>query len=108
MGVAYVKSMEIIWIQSVTVQGLSRFASDIIIRGFDTPAKIVFKDGVKFENFNYAGIVTKMLQPILPIFFMIQFIFLYDGYKNDWANYLKATLGFCWLMDLCCWLDLVE
>lgn len=81
-------------IRSAAVQGLSRFASDIIIRGFDTPAKIVFKDGVKFENFNYAGIVTKMLQPILPIFFMIQFNFLYDGYKNDSAIDVKATLGF--------------
>lgn len=49
-------------IRSAAVQGLSRFASDIIIRGFDTPAKIVMKDGVKFENFNYAGVVTKLLQ----------------------------------------------
>lgn len=58
-------------IRSAAVQGLSRFASDIIIRGFDTPAKIVTKDGLKFENFNYAGIVIKMLQPILPIFFIV-------------------------------------
>merc|ERR1719238_1272944 len=54
--------------RSAAVQGLSRFASDIIIRGFDTPAKIV--DG-RLENFNYAGIVTRLLQPILPIFFMV-------------------------------------
>merc|ERR1711937_646532 len=40
-------------VRSAAVQGLSRFASDIIIRGFDTPAKIV--DG-RLENFNYAGI----------------------------------------------------
>merc|ERR1711924_219088 len=39
-------------VRSAAVQGLSRFASDIIIRGFDTPAKIV--DG-RLENFNYAG-----------------------------------------------------
>jgi len=80
-------------IRSAAVQGLSRFASDIIIRGFDTPAKIVFKDGVKFENFNYAGIVTRILQPILPIFFTIQFAFLYDGWKNESALDLKAGLG---------------
>ena len=44
-------------VRSAAVQGLSRFASDIIIRGFDTPAKIAFNDGmVHFENFNYAGI----------------------------------------------------
>ena len=42
-------------VRSAAVQGLSRFASDIIIRGFDTPAKVV--DG-RFENFNYAGIVS--------------------------------------------------
>jgi zeaxanthin epoxidase len=27
-------------VRSAAVQGLSRFASDIIIRGFDTPAKV--------------------------------------------------------------------
>jgi len=81
-------------IRSAAVQGLSRFASDIIIRGFDTPAKIVFEDGIKFENFNYAGIVTKMLQPILPIFFIIQFNFLYDGYKNDFPIDFNAAIRF--------------
>jgi len=80
-------------VRSAAVQGLSRFASDIIIRGFDTPAKIVLKDGVKFENFNYAGIVTKILQPILPVFFTIQFAFLYDGWKNDSVD-LKAAFAF--------------
>lgn len=83
-------------VRSASVQGLSRFASDIIIRGFDTPAKIVFKDGIKFENFNYAGIVTKILQPILPIFFDIQFNFLYDGWKNtsiiNWGTGLRLAL----------------
>jgi len=79
-------------IRSAAVQGLSRFASDIIIRGFDTPFKIV--DGPKFENFNYAGVVTRMLQPILPIFFNIQFNFLYEGWKNEWPIDLKATIGF--------------
>jgi len=82
-------------IRSAAVQGLSRFASDIIIRGFDTPAKIVRdENGLRFENFSYAGIVTKMLQPILPIFFNVQFNFLYDGYKNDMIIDLPAALGF--------------
>jgi len=83
-------------VRSAAVQGLSRFASDIIIRGFDTPAKIYRNEEgqIKFENFNYFGIVTKMLQPILPIFFMIQFAFLYDGYKNEGEIDFKATLGF--------------
>ena len=84
-------------IRSAAVQGLSRFASDIIIRGFDTPAKIV--DG-RFENFNYAGIVTKMLQPILPIFFNIQFNFLYEGWRNEWPIDLKATFGFLFVGGL--------
>jgi len=84
-------------IRSAAVQGLSRFASDIIIRGFDTPAKIVWEEGQtlpRFENFNYAGIVTKMLQPILPIFFIVQFNFLYDGYRNESSLDLKAAAGF--------------
>uniref|UniRef100_A0A6U2F0Q1 FAD-binding domain-containing protein n=1 Tax=Pseudictyota dubia TaxID=2749911 RepID=A0A6U2F0Q1_9STRA len=73
-------------LRSAAVQGLSRFASDIIIRGFDTPAKVA-RDAEtgewRFENFNYAGIVTKVLQPILPLFFAVQFNFLYDGWKNE-------------------------
>jgi len=83
-------------IRSAAVQGLSRFASDIIIKGFDTPAKIVKKEdgSIAFENFNYAGIVTKILQPILPLFFIIQFNFLYDGWKNDIKVDFKAALGF--------------
>lgn len=83
-------------IRSAAVQGLSRFASDIIIRGFDTPAKIVRDETtgeIRFENFNYAGIVTKMLQPILPIFFMVQFNFLYDGYDNRKTIDLPAAVG---------------
>eukprot|EP00957_Ditylum_brightwellii_P166483 12672417-Ditylum_brightwellii.AAC.1 len=64
------------------IQGSRHFASDSIIHGFDTPAKIVLKDGIQFQNFNYAGIVTKMLQPILPIFFAIQFNFLYEGMEK--------------------------
>jgi zeaxanthin epoxidase len=69
-------------VRSATVQGLSRFASDIIIRGFDTPCKVTFEPELKFENFNYAGIVTRMLQPILPVFFWIQFNYLYSGWRN--------------------------
>lgn len=69
-------------VRSATVQGLSRFASDIIIRGFDTPCKIVTSPSLKFENFNYAGIVTRLMQPILPIFFTLQFNYLYGGYQN--------------------------
>lgn len=83
-------------IRSAAVQGLSRFASDIIIRGFDTPFKIVKREGQilpDLENFNYAGIVTKMLQPILPLFFSIQFNFLYEGWRNEAAIDVRAALG---------------
>ena len=81
-------------VRSASVQGLSRFASDIIIRGFDTPAKIVTDDGpVRFENFNYAGIVTRLLQPILPVFFTVQFNFLYEGWRNEAALDLKAGVA---------------
>jgi len=76
-------------VRSAAIQGLSRFASDIIIRGFDTPAKINTEDGLKLENFGYFGIVTRLLQPILPIFFKVQFTFLY----NDWRNQFAFDLG---------------
>lgn len=82
-------------IRSAAVQGLSRFASDIIIRGFDTPAKISWEDGKpKFENCNYAGVVTRLLQPILPIFFKVQFNFLYDGWKNEFGVDFGAAIAF--------------
>lgn len=82
-------------VRSAAVQGLSRFASDIIIRGFDTPTKVVFEDDKllpRVENFNYAGVVTRMLQPILPVFFTVQFNFLYDGWRNEFAVDLRAAL----------------
>jgi len=82
-------------IRSAAVQGLSRFASDIIIRGFDTPAKITWKDNKPtFENCNYAGIVTRMLQPILPIFFKVQFNFLYDGWENKFGIDVISAISF--------------
>jgi len=82
-------------IRSAAVQGLSRFASDIIIRGFDTPAKITWEDGKpRFENCNYAGIVTRMLQPILPIFFKVQFDFLYEGWRNEFGIDFLAAISF--------------
>merc|ERR1712194_753994 len=82
-------------IRSAAVQGLSRFASAIIIRGFDTPAKISWDDGKpRFENCNYAGIVTRLLQPILPIFFKVQFNFLYDGWENEFAIDFLAAISF--------------
>jgi zeaxanthin epoxidase len=89
-------------VRSAAVQGLSRFASDIIILGFDTPAKIVRDENgkIRFENFNYAGIVTKMMQPILPLFFNVQFNFLYDGWRNEMEIDLPAAFGFLTLGSL--------
>ena len=82
--------------RSAAVQGLSRFASDIIIRGFDTPCKLGFYDGAFVcENLNYAGVVTRLLQPILPVFFAVQFAFLYDGWRNEFSlEQLKIGLLF--------------
>jgi len=60
------------------------------------PTKIVHNPetgAVRFENFNYAGIVMKMLQPILHIFFVIQFNFLYDGYRNKKTIDFKNVAG---------------
>jgi len=65
--------------RSATVQGLSRFASDIIIQGFDTP----FGGFSDPRGRNYAGFVTRLLQPVLPVFFSIQFNFLYSGWRNE-------------------------
>jgi zeaxanthin epoxidase len=77
--------------RSAAVQGLSRFASDIIIKGFDTPAsvKLPRRDedgtwhGFEVEHGSYNGFATRVLQPVLPVFFSIQFNFLYSGWKNE-------------------------
>merc|ERR1719352_1289274 len=50
--------------RSAAVQGLSRFASDIIIRGFDTPMKLGFYDGqFVAENLNSTPMPTPMPDP---------------------------------------------
>jgi zeaxanthin epoxidase len=77
--------------RSAAVQGLSRFASDIIIKGFDTPVGVKFprKDedgkwhGFEFEHATYNGFLTRALQPVLPVFFSVQFNFLYSGWANE-------------------------
>ena len=47
--------------RSAAVQGLSRFASDIIIRGFDTPCKLGFYDGqFVAENLNSTPMPTPL------------------------------------------------
>jgi zeaxanthin epoxidase len=77
--------------RSAAVQGLSRFASDIIIKGFDTPVsvKLPRKDedgkwhGFEVEHATYNGFATRVLQPVLPLFFSIQFNFLYSGWRNE-------------------------
>jgi zeaxanthin epoxidase len=77
--------------RSAAVQGLSRFASDIIIKGFDTPVsvKLPRRDeegkwhGFEVEHATYNGFATRLLQPVLPVFFSIQFNFLYSGWKNE-------------------------
>jgi len=38
--------------------------------------------------------VTRILQPILPVFFAVQFAFLYDGWDNKWSpSQLKIGAG---------------
>jgi zeaxanthin epoxidase len=77
--------------RSAAVQGLSRFASDIIIKGFDTPVSVKLPrqdedgkwHGFEFEHASYNGFLTRALQPVLPVFFSIQFNFLYSGWKNE-------------------------
>jgi zeaxanthin epoxidase len=77
--------------RSAAVQGLSRFASDIIIKGFDTPVsvKLPRRDedgkwhGLEIEHASYNGFLTRALQPVLPVFFSIQFNFLYSGWANE-------------------------
>ena len=88
--------------RSAAVQGLSRFASDIIIKGFDTPAKIGWGEkGLIAENLNYAGIVTRLLQvssPLppfppyatLPFFLCTSVVFPYITWMNSSPSSLSS------------------
>jgi hypothetical protein len=93
-------------IRSAAVQGLSRFASDIIIRGFDTPTKMVWEEGTllpRVEHFNYAGIVTRILQPILPIFFAVQFNFCTMDHGRMSFLWTLRTLWLLLQLGASCW-----
>lgn len=48
-------------------------------QGFDTPFS-GFNDP---RGRNYNGFATRVMQPLLPIFFSIQFNFLYSGWRNE-------------------------
>uniref|UniRef100_A0A7S4CI63 FAD-binding domain-containing protein n=1 Tax=Eutreptiella gymnastica TaxID=73025 RepID=A0A7S4CI63_9EUGL len=56
------------------VQGLSRYASDVIISTFDTPWS--FMDDV--QPLTYSSFCTTLLRPVLPIIFLLQFGYLYS------------------------------
>merc|ERR1719221_863283 len=80
-------------VRSSAVQGLSRIASDIIIQGFDTPTRIKLEGGLTLDKLSPLGVLTSFFQPILPLFFNVQFNFLYSGWRNEAAIDLRATLG---------------
>merc|ERR1711924_579470 len=44
------------------------------------------------REFQLCRYVTRLLPPILPIFFMVQFNFLYEGWRNEFAFDVKAGL----------------
>jgi len=59
------------------IQGLSRFASDVIVNQFDTPCKVVSLFPLKIENFGPLSIMTSLLKPVMPLIFYLQFKYLY-------------------------------
>jgi len=80
-------------VRSAAVQGLSRLSSDIIISLFDTPTRVKLEGGLKLDKLSLLGVLTSFFQPILPLFFNVQFNFLYSGWRNEAAIDLRATLG---------------
>eukprot|EP00746_Dinoflagellata_sp_MGD_P143474 gnl/MRDRNA2_/MRDRNA2_76296_c0_seq4.p1 gnl/MRDRNA2_/MRDRNA2_76296_c0~~gnl/MRDRNA2_/MRDRNA2_76296_c0_seq4.p1 ORF type:complete len:576 (+),score=82.49 gnl/MRDRNA2_/MRDRNA2_76296_c0_seq4:87-1814(+) len=80
-------------IRSAAVHGLSRLASDLVINTFGTPVKVTFEGGLKVENFDYLGVITRCWQPILPQFFKVQWGFLYECWRNEFAIDLNVALG---------------
>jgi len=65
-------------LRSAAVQGLSRFASDIIIQNFDVPLKIETEPSFKVDCPSYKSVFTAFLQPFMPLIFLAQFAYLYS------------------------------
>lgn len=67
-------------VRSASVQGLSRFSSDVIISAFSTPFKMseFMEEGFGYKYLNFKSLATSYLQVFLPIIFYAQFAFLYS------------------------------
>ena len=70
----------------------TRHGSRVHASAYDTEGYFNSIVDGRLENFNYAGIVTRLLQPVLPVFFFVQFEFLYEGWRNEAALDLKTGL----------------
>ncbi|CAN0454563.1 unnamed protein product [Laminaria digitata] len=70
-------------VRTSTIQGLSRLASDLIVKNFDTPMKARKCGNVSMSPFNIDApggmnsMMTSLMKPVLPLIFYAQFMYLY-------------------------------
>ena len=64
-------------VRSASVQGMSRFSSDVIISAFSTPFNFQEFLGGDRKYLNFKSLATSYLQIFLPLIFYAQFAFLY-------------------------------
>jgi len=75
-------------VRSASVQGLSRFSSDVIISAFSTPFKWseFLEQGMEYKYLNFPSLATSYLQGFLPLIFYAQFAFLYSYTPSEFKR----------------------
>eukprot|EP00752_Nemacystus_decipiens_P002003 g1924.t1 len=65
-------------IRTSAIQGLSRIASDLIVKNFDTPMKVTMAPFSLDAPGGINSVMTSLMKPVLPVIFFMQFMYLYS------------------------------
>lgn len=65
-------------VRTSAIQGLSRIASDLIVKNFDTPMKVTMSPFKVDAPGGINSMMTSLMKPVLPLIFYAQFMYLYS------------------------------
>ncbi|CAN0036712.1 unnamed protein product [Ectocarpus sp. 4 AP-2014] len=85
-------------IRTSAIQGLSRIASDLIVKNFDTPMKMTLSPFNMDAPGGVNSVMTSLMKPVLPFIFFAQFMYLY---RCPPARCLSCLCGWCTTWCLC-------
>eukprot|EP00904_Undaria_pinnatifida_P002278 jgi/Undpi1/12050/HiC_scaffold_4.g01749.m1 len=75
-------------VRTSAIQGLSRIASDLIVKNFDTPMKVTMDPFNVDAPGGINSFMTSLMKPVLPVIFYAQFMYLY---RCDDATAVELT-----------------